>query len=172
MLTSTSSSYGKIPCRYSDNTEPEPEEGNVNYEYNLLCDLYLFAEKVRDANVMDAVIVALLARYNEEPQEGRYIPVEDTVNNVYVKTEPGSPLRESVVDMHLWLGHEDALLFEPIKLDQEFLFDLARTLVEKHRTNATGMGAPTPAGVSICDQHKPGDCDACAGRKRERKRTK
>ncbi|KAK5126458.1 hypothetical protein LTR85_010694 [Meristemomyces frigidus] len=144
--------FGTIPC-HRPNVEPsESTDGSGYSEYAVLCDLYLFAESVRDPQVMNAALGALMACYNEaDPHTGRRLPEFETVSEVYRKSNHGSLLRRLLYD------YADCLFFT----------DLTRALLRKGGKDGSN-GERIAPGVTICEYHKPGDCEACVGRKRKR----
>ncbi|KAK6389515.1 hypothetical protein LTR65_006686 [Meristemomyces frigidus] len=160
--------FGKIPCRQPDEPVSERTEDFISTDYDLLCDLHIFADYVRDRKAMDAAISALLSRYTQRgPEDGlRVLPSDQRVNKVYAETKLDSPLRRLMVDMHM-CGNEQALVGGPDALDGDFIYDLALVLL-RERGKAHSKDDSLPKGVSICDYHKPGDCEACVGRKRKR----
>lgn len=161
--------FGKIPCRQVDKEGPFPNDDIVHLEFDMLCRLYMLAERIKDRKAMDAAIGALMSSYNEKDlKDGRRILRNDFITEIYDETKHGSPLRRLMVDMHMWYGDGKFMSTAIDKtLDKDFLLDLARALLVKHG-GPPGDGEPIPAGVSVCDYHEPGDCETCVGRKRKR----
>lgn len=161
--------FGKIPCHQSNSTASECDDDSENNEYDILCQLYMFADKIMDSQVMNAAIGALMSRYNDSDRETvACLPRHSTIQGVYNNTSPNSPLRRLLVDMRVWYGREDAVGGdEYYDTEPEIVIDLARALLRK-LDDGERSGKPIPAGVKTCDYHEPGSCEACVHKKRKR----
>lgn len=99
-------------------------------EDDLLVDLFLFAETIKDLEAMNASMNALLNRFDD--QKTRLLPQDELVSLIYRKTEEGSPLRRFVVDTYRWGAQcADALNETPKDLPREFLLEWSAALLRE-----------------------------------------
>lgn len=93
-------------------------------------------DRLQDVAFKDCVVDAIIAKTKVLVNGSRWYPIKPTITTIYSNTLPDSTLRRLVVDQHVhvgpvdWLGeHSSADDFPP-----EFLFDLAKGLLEKRAT--------------------------------------
>jgi hypothetical protein len=94
---------GKILSR----TTPVEEEGADEQEcknesaFDLLISGFVFGEKIQDGNFKDAVIDALVHTVTTPNEKGVcWYPTKSWVDQAYVGTPEGSPIRRLLVDMY------------------------------------------------------------------------
>lgn len=157
---------GKIHCKIDDGGTDDGGSSNGK-EYELLCGLFVFAEKVQDVSTQNAVMDALLCKYDSvDDQDQHWLPPDNVVAEVYSWISEGSPIRRFLVDVCTWASEPKLLMENSDNLPKDFLLELAAHLLGKHVE--TRHSLDIPAGTKSCDYHKHAEGTECTTRKRKR----
>jgi len=92
--------------------------------FRTLSNAWLLGHNISAPGFKNYIIDALIARVKDTGE----LPDVDTINNIYTKTFPGSPLRRLLVDLFAWQsdpddGRDSACL--SLEVDRVFVADLA-----------------------------------------------
>jgi hypothetical protein len=98
---------------------------------NPLIGGFVFGEKIQDGNFKDAVLDALVHTVTTPNEKGVcWYPTKSWVDQAYVGTPEGSPIRRLLEDMYTYHGKADWLDGQK---NVDFLADLAGCLLTKGR---------------------------------------
>ena len=108
-------------------------------EYESLCRLYVFSEKVRDVNAKKATLSALISKINQElldrcdlrdPKDTKYLPGAKAINIMYGGTMEHDVGRMVLVDCYVKVGSGMPWGKPDIEMvDVEFLKDLVKNFL-------------------------------------------
>ncbi|KAK5126457.1 hypothetical protein LTR85_010693 [Meristemomyces frigidus] len=155
---------GKIHCKVGDGGEDD-DGAMSDREYKSLCRLFVVAEKVQDVTVQNAIMDALLCKYNAVTTQ-QWLPPDSVIAYVYDHTSEGSPIRSFLVNVCTWASTPALLTQTPNRLHEDFLLELAAHLLGRHVQARQDL--EIPADVSSCDYHTHANGVECATRKRKR----
>ncbi|KAF2175636.1 hypothetical protein K469DRAFT_610122, partial [Zopfia rhizophila CBS 207.26] len=119
---------------------------NCAKQQELLCRLYVLAEKVQDVNAKDKICDTILALFQKENRKTLgeiYMPGPTAINIVYKNALEYSPGRLLLVDLYTLYAQNLGDITKNA-VPKEFLFDLARTLMQFRElpTDALPMNDP------------------------------
>lgn len=160
----------KLPCKYKPCKGEGPDD-IVEREYNKLVDLYFLSRRFQDTEAMDAVISALLCRYQDtgDSTDGNWwLPSFSAIEKVYGNKgcTATSKLKCSLRDIYVWESDPNDIGDDPEELPAASLFGIAKATLGKH--DRPEGGELIPNGVSCCDYHHHPKDVQCASRKRTR----
>lgn len=100
-------------------------------ELEILVNLYVLAEKLRDVKTKNKALVAILASSKEvRSDKHTYAPGQSIITKIYAGTGPGSALRRLVVD--LWTADGVASYLQPgAAYPTEFLHEVIVSLMDR-----------------------------------------
>jgi hypothetical protein len=154
---------GGIVCPEKPTKEDgDHEESKNGHHFDLLIGGFVFGEKVQDGYFKDAVVDALIHTVRTPDDEGVcWYPTKHWVDQAYVGTPEGSPLRRLLVDMYSFHGRKDWLDGQK---NVDFLADLAGHLLMDRRKQPQDLTLldPTRLEASGCwYYHHHGEEDGC-----------
>jgi hypothetical protein len=129
--------------------------------FDLLIGGFVFGEKIQDGNFKDAVLDALVHTVTTPNEKGVcWYPTKSWVDQAYVGTPEGSPIRRLLVDMYTYHGKADWLDGQK---NVDFLADLAGCLLTKRRNNQQQQQQQEPSGPEVngCKYHHHGEEGGC-----------
>ena len=123
----------KIPyIRFDTSTT---SEGSHKAEYIVLAGLYCLGEKYQDTTCRNAAIDAIIAKSECRAPGSDDFPPALAVDIIYRGTCAGSRARKLMVDLYIGKGH--ATWLEEGGHNHDFLIDLERQLLHRHRETDT-----------------------------------
>jgi hypothetical protein len=154
---------GKILSRKTPVEEEGADEQERKNEsaFDLLIGGFVFGEKIQDGNFKDAVLDALVHTVTTPNEKGVcWYPTKSWVDQAYVGTPEGSPIRRLLVDMYTYHGKADWLDGQK---NVDFLADLAGCLLTKRRNNQQQQQQQEPSGPEVngCKYHHHGEEGGC-----------
>jgi hypothetical protein len=153
---------GKILSRKTPVEEEGADEQERKNEsaFDLLIGGFVFGEKIQDGNFKDAVLDALVHTVTTPNEKGVcWYPTKSWVDQAYVGTPEGSPIRRLLVDMYTYHGKADWLDGQK---NVDFLADLAGCLLTKRRNNQQQQQQePSGPEVNGCKYHHHGEEGGC-----------
>lgn len=102
----------------------EPDAG----EYENLCELYLFGERVLDVNARNAIVTELIRLVDLLDAEC-HLPGNACIDTIYAGTPAGHPARRLMVDLQVYYRRADYSK----DLDQEYLADVVNEFTQRAR---------------------------------------
>lgn len=113
------------------NSIQRPTLIDILVEYSTLARLYTFGEKIGDVTFKNTVLDSFVQKLNNETIDVRkYYCLSSTVDVFYEGTTTGSPARRLMVDMHASSGYPNWISGLAADINEEFLVDLSRNLLE------------------------------------------
>jgi hypothetical protein len=154
---------GKILSRKTPVEEEGADEQERKNEsaFDLLIGGFVFGEKIQDGNFKDAVLDALVHTVTTPNEKGVcWYPTKSWVDQAYMGTPEGSPIRRLLVDMYTYHGKADWLDGQK---NVDFLADLAGCLLTKRRNNQQQQQQQEPSGPEVngCKYHHHGEEGGC-----------
>jgi hypothetical protein len=153
---------GKILSRKTPVEEVGADEEECKNEsaFDLLIGGFVFGEKIQDGNFKDAVLDALVHTVTTPNEKGVcWYPTKSWVDQAYMGTPEGSPIRRLLVDMYTYHGKADWLDGQK---NVNFLADLAGCLLTKRRNEQQQQQQEPPGpDVSGCKYHHHGEEGRC-----------
>ena len=127
-----------------------------------LLKAYCFGEKIQDNEFKDSALDCIIAWTKVEDATGqRYFPGDSNVCLVWDNTPSHSPLRQLILDQHIWeVRHDDTRKIAHVGFLQELVFSLLE--------NSKPKGVAPYRGASSCRYHAHGDGKLCYKEKRGR----
>lgn len=119
---------GKLLVKWT--TELQEFERHIGpLEYYTLACLYIFGEKCCDVTFKNAVVASFVGRMDTKIGDTCWYPVGKAVDIIYNGTTAASPMRQLLIDTHLWLGHAPWISGQPLDdQNKEFLHDLISSM--------------------------------------------
>ncbi|THW08452.1 hypothetical protein D6D25_07920 [Aureobasidium pullulans] len=126
-------------------------------EFLGLVRAWILGDKFLDHRFKNAVVDCLIAKIAEEGRLDLTLP-----QVVYDNTLQDAPLRRLLVDLYVWHGHKDWVVY-PITTDCKpaaFLSDLSTALFERHSQAAFLKDQCPPFNLCMYHMHPEGDLNA------------
>ena len=117
--------FGYIFTR-SEDEEKTASSTSSTAEWGLLFDSYIFGEKIRDSNFKDALMDAIINKFNTIHE------LPNKIQQVYQNTPQNSPARRWLVQFCLYYNSEDFI--QEAAGNAEYLRDVALAFVNAQKT--------------------------------------
>ncbi|KAF9731423.1 hypothetical protein PMIN01_10440 [Paraphaeosphaeria minitans] len=139
---------GRVPCigvrkshaakQKSDQDCTAPEE--CRHEYEALCILYAFVERIQDLDAKNSTSTALIWKLNDEAAHTVYrkqrgktcFPSAEAISTMYNSTPRGCPGQALMAHAYAFYGQASTVLPDPEDVPLEFIWDVISALLSKN----------------------------------------